>query len=193
MKVDIYELIERIRPRPALYLGSASISQLQSFLNGYQIAAEELNATLEGDPPFGYFHDWIAMKLGKYASTAGWCNMLLESANGDEEKALELFFLHLDQFKQRKATVILQGAPVEKSEWKYSTNLTTGERIQLERPVLVQIVKYTDDKGVFIRYLGADGDEVSWEEYCQDLEVAFSNIERLVARGAWQDLSKNGD
>lgn len=193
MKVDIYELIERIRPRPALYLGSASITRLQSFLHGYQIAVEELNSTIEGDPPFGYFHDWVAMKFGKYESTSGWCHMLLESTNGDEEEALKLFFVHLDQFKRRKAIVILQGVPDDKSEWRYSTNLTTGERIHLERPVLVQIVKYTDDKGVFIRYLGADGNEVSWEDYCPDLKVAFSRTERLVAKRAWRDTSKNGD
>jgi uncharacterized protein (DUF433 family) len=181
--VDIYELIERIRPRPALYLGSRSISRLDSFLTGYRCALDDLK--VNGTPSFWYFHDWVAMKLGAYASTAGWCHLLLESMDGDEDKALDRFFSYLDEFKQRKATILFEGVPFSGCNWRSSVDPATGELTPLEKPVLVQILKYTQDKGVFLRYLGAEGNAVDREEYCQDIAIAYMRTESLVEKDAW--------
>jgi len=184
--VDIYELIERIRPRPALYLGSASISRLDSFLIGYRSALDDLKVDDAGAPSFWYFHDWIAMRLGRYESTAGWCSMLLEFHDRDEEKALHSFFSHLEEFKHREARVIFQSSSDPSSRWRQEKNLATGETIDLERPVLVQLVRYTDDKGVFVRYLGKGNRLVDREEYCFDLETAYEETEFIVKRNSWK-------
>ena len=184
--IDIYELIERIRPRPAMYLGLASLTRLNSFLDGYRSALDDLRVELAGTPAFGYFHDWVAMKLGKYEGTAGYCHLILESTQGDEKKALDRFFTYLDEFKRRKATVHLEGVPFAGSSWWVEVDSTTGEQKPLEKPVLVQIVKYTDDKGVFVRYLGADGNPVHREGYHQDLDDAFWWTRSLVDKDAWK-------
>ncbi|MBK9164519.1 MAG: DUF433 domain-containing protein [Acidobacteria bacterium] len=188
--VDIYELIERIRLKPALYLGLHSITRLDSFLDGYSLALDNLNVELVGNPDIWYFHDWVAMKLGKYESTAGWCNLLLESACGHEEKALASFFEFLDEFRQREATVLFESIPETDSKWRCEINPTTGVENPLERPALVQIVKYTEERGVFIRYVGADGNLVDREEYCSSMELAFERTDWLVQKGAWTTPDK---
>ena len=185
MQLDRYALIDKIRPRPAMYLGENSVSILNAFLGGYLTAAFEAGISLvDENPPFEEFHDWVAMRLGYYESTSGWSKMLLAAEGGNEAKALERFFVYLDEFKQRKAKVILQAVPDAAKPWRYQ--IIDDEKINLSSPVLVQIVKYTDNKGVFVRYLGEKGEPVAREEYHQDLDVAFSCTEWFIERSAWK-------
>jgi len=185
MKFDIYKLIDEIRPRPAMYLGENSVSFLRAFLGGYMRAAYEAQAPFaEENPPFSAFHDWVAMKLGYYESTSGWAKMLLAAEGQNEAKALERFFVYLDEFKKRRMKVILQAIPDTTKSWKYQ--IVDGEKINLPSPVLVQIVKYTEDKGVFVRHLGVNGELIDREEYHSDLDVAFSWEERFIDKNAWK-------
>ena len=41
--IGFYELIDKIKQRPALYLGKCSLSQLQTFLDGYTFALRQAN------------------------------------------------------------------------------------------------------------------------------------------------------
>ena len=185
MQFDIYALIEKIRPRPALYLGKNSVSLLNAFLGGYMTAAYDAQISfVDETPPFGAFHDWVAMKLGYYESTSGWANMLLAAEGQNEAKALERFFVYLDEFKQRKAKLILQAVPDATKSWRYQ--IVDDEKINLPSPVLVQIVKYTDDRGVFVRHLDENGALIDREEYHQDLDVAFSCEKWFIEKNAWK-------
>lgn len=74
--IDVYELIETISQRTAMYTGECKLSNVRSFIDGYTFALS--NAEQErflGD--FAGFHDWVAAKFGFYESTAGWQNMIL--------------------------------------------------------------------------------------------------------------------
>jgi hypothetical protein len=189
MLLDIYNLIDRIRPRPAMYLGENSVSLLRAFLGGYMTAAYESQTSfVEENPPFGAFHDWVAMKLGYFESTSGWANMLLAAENGDETKALERFFVYLDDFKQRQAKVILWAIPESGKSWRY--NIVDGKKVEFPLPALVQIVKYEEGEAVFIKYLDKDGELSDREEYCKDLDVAFSWTKSLVDKNDWNQIEK---
>lgn len=185
MALDIYNLIDRIRPRPAMYLGENSVSLLRAFLGGYMVAAYECEESfVEECPPFSDFHNWVAMKLDYYESTSGWANMLLKAENGDEAKALERFFVYLDDFKKREAKVILWAVPEPKKNWRYQ--IIDDVRIDLPYPALIQIVKYEEGNGVFVRYFDKDGELIDREEYCQTLDNAFFWTDSLVERNAWK-------
>ena len=98
-----------MRTRPALYLGSFSVTNLQSFLNGYQTALcdldikENIQDTLI-PLPFWFFHEYVASRFGYCASTSGWCNMILDQTAHDEEKGLQLFYTLFDEFMQLKVS-----------------------------------------------------------------------------------------
>lgn len=155
-------------------------------MDGYIHAVHDLNVGMIEDPPFHAFHDWVAMKYGHYESTSGWNNMILNGEGGDEEKALESFFTQVDEFKKRKAKVILQAVPEFDGAWRHQiVDLANDERIPLENPTIVQIIKYTEDKGVFIRYL-RDNVEIDREEYCKDLEIAFIRTQTFVKNEKWK-------
>lgn len=88
-----------------MYLGSNSIKPLMHFIDGYKFAQIELgnNNDREVFPlDFWYFHEFVKVKLGFSSSVPGWCNLILQSCNGDEKKALEKFFVLYDEFEQLK-------------------------------------------------------------------------------------------
>jgi hypothetical protein len=184
MEPLILDLLEKIRPRPELYLGKKSVSLLRAFLDGYRTAIDETaNSGIEHKETLS-FHDWVAMKAGFREDTSGWNNVLLETEGGDEEKAFAKFFVYLDEYKSRNAKVICEAVPEKGRSWRYS--ITNGEKIETPLPSLVQIVTYDEgSKGVFVKYLGKNGELVDREEYCWAMFLAYLRTDNLIKRTAW--------
>ena len=97
---SIYDLLTKIRVRPAMYLGEWSLIRLRAFIDGYTFLAYELGIEPRDQPDFGGFHDWVARKFGWRESTAGWTNILLQESGGDDRKGLASFFKLLDEYRQ---------------------------------------------------------------------------------------------
>jgi len=91
-----------IRKRPGLYLGSPSITALYHYLHGFSSALDRLGnigLTVRLLPlPFSYFHSFVANHYDWFESTSGWCNIILQENDLDEEKSLETFFELFDKF-----------------------------------------------------------------------------------------------
>lgn len=101
--MNIHNLIQTIRRRPGMFLGSLSIKPLMHFINGYKFAQNELGKNNDSEIfplDFWFFHEFVKVKLGFSSSVPGWCNLILQSCNGDEKKALEMFFTLYDEFEQ---------------------------------------------------------------------------------------------
>ncbi|MEQ1605697.1 MAG: hypothetical protein ABL999_12600 [Pyrinomonadaceae bacterium] len=166
-KNDIYELLEAIEARPAMYLGSESLSLLRAFLDGFISGSQQVAPHPSG---FIDFHEWVALRLGYFESTSGYANMILTAEAGDEEKGLDRFFRLWNEFRNRKRRVIYEAVrdfpPVVVSQRR----LDSGEIEEMESN-LIQIIKYTDDNSGFIKYV--NGDREIREMYCQDLDRAF--------------------
>jgi cytochrome P450 len=99
--MDIYELLQKIRKRPDLYLGKPSLEHLQVFLDGYTFARRQLNLPLtEQEQEFEKFQIWIEHKFN-LPDTQSWTKIILfYSAN--ERDALQRFFELLDEFIQER-------------------------------------------------------------------------------------------
>jgi hypothetical protein len=95
-KVKLYDLLESLRKRPGMYLGSASITLLKAFLDGYGTFYEQIDY---GNPSFDGFNDFVGKFYGKH-TTAGWKNLILADHYGNEKEALDRFFVLLDEFKE---------------------------------------------------------------------------------------------
>ena len=103
---DVYEFFEKIREQPILFVGQKSLTRIQMFFYGYLYALDlqDIDFDQRKFGPYN-FHDWIAKKLGWAESTSGWLNMILNKVNGDEEKAVDLFFALLEEFKLEKEDI----------------------------------------------------------------------------------------
>lgn len=85
---NIYELIETISTRTAMYTGEHKLSNIRSFIDGYTFSIKDEKEYLEFLSDFPGFHDWVARKYGFYESTAGWQNMILAIELGLSPKGI---------------------------------------------------------------------------------------------------------
>ncbi|MDJ0730243.1 MAG: hypothetical protein QNJ33_09670 [Crocosphaera sp.] len=90
-------LLNKIKKRPGMYLGKASITRLKIFLMGYSIARGELGLDLtEQEKQFSQFQQWVKRHY-QIDSNQGWDQIILSQVN-DEKLALNLFFDLLEKF-----------------------------------------------------------------------------------------------
>jgi hypothetical protein len=102
----LYDHIDRMRIRPAMWLGEATLTALWRFTDAYQFALTQHGIDEHLNPPFSEFHDFCA-RYFQMASEAGWCRIILADNYGQEEQALQQFFPLFDDFSAR--TDVLAG------------------------------------------------------------------------------------
>jgi hypothetical protein len=145
-------LLNGIRKRPPMYLGTMSLTRLSAFVQGYRHAlfCHSIQSDCGLDIP-QEIHDWVAYRLHFRESTRGYANMILERSN-DEAAALQRFFHLLDEYDQRIPKVV---AKLNSFEKKCHRGL--GEpRQQMFYPSTIVLVTYTDDPGFFVEAENAD-------------------------------------
>ena len=98
---SVFEILQKVRSKPGLFLGATSISRLEAFLAGYDSGLATFKVMLSGYEAFHDFHQWVADKLGFSNATSGWCSMILKHSK-NEEDALGRFFELLDEFKSER-------------------------------------------------------------------------------------------
>lgn len=95
---DLYTLLQKIKERPAVYLGQPSINCLHIFLIGYLSARRDLGLDREGTIIDG-FQEWI-QERAKTNVSQSWAGIIL-FGSGSERSAFYRFFIELDQFLNR--------------------------------------------------------------------------------------------
>jgi hypothetical protein len=101
MSGGIYEIIEKIRVRPGMYIGRSSVSVLFDFLVGYKTARRELGIKLtEEEADFcEHFHEFVEQRYNLHTSNS-WAKIIMLYCH-DEKVGLENFFKLFDEFKNR--------------------------------------------------------------------------------------------
>jgi hypothetical protein len=97
----LFNLLEKIKIKPALYLGKTSITDLRMFILGYRFARAEMgisNSEAESDF-YKNFQPWLQNRLSIRTVNA-WDKIILLTSI-DEKAAFDYFFQLLDEFLQR--------------------------------------------------------------------------------------------
>lgn len=93
------DLLQKIKQRPALYLGQNSIHSLQAFLDGYYFARRELDIPLtDQEIEFQNFLQWIRQRFNVETGQP-WSSIVLFHAS-DERSAVNRFFELFDEFQR---------------------------------------------------------------------------------------------
>lgn len=97
----MFEILEKIRTRPGMYIGRASVSDLFMFLVGYKTARRELGIELsESEKDFAeHFHDWVQQRFNVRTNNS-WAKIILLFTR-DEKDGFDCFYKLLDEFKQQ--------------------------------------------------------------------------------------------
>lgn len=142
------QLLDVIREKPAMYLGTRSLSALSHFLAGYGFALHVHEIPSSHHLP-GDFHDWVAYRLHFFESTSGYKNMILKRIP-DESAALARFFELLDEYRVRQPRIV---ATVQGHRREYTTT-TLRDGVKSEKaglfPETLTLVAYTEDPGFFV-------------------------------------------
>jgi hypothetical protein len=94
----LYDLLERIKQRPGMYLGKSSITRLRMLLDGYGMARMELGLPrTEQEQEFNGFQEWIQKRFN-ITSSHGWDSIIL-FYSADERDALDKFFELFEKFR----------------------------------------------------------------------------------------------
>jgi len=141
-------LIERIRERPGMYIGPGKITALRHTIHGYEMGLRDFGLFGKSTQVLPEdFNDWVAYRLHYKESTSGWRNMILNSCQQDEDRALARFFDLLDEHADRKPKVIARLTGINKT---YARQIGGGEKTLERYPTCVSLVAYTDDPGFFV-------------------------------------------
>ncbi len=111
----LFDLLEKIKTKPGLYLGTASITSLRMFILGYRFARSELSITnTETESDFyKKFQPWLQNRLS-IRTVNGWDKIILLTCT-DEKAAFDYFFQLLDEFRQRDKSQDIDPILVESS------------------------------------------------------------------------------
>lgn len=105
---NIFDLLDAIQPRPCMFLSKYSISLLRAYLDGFRQATDILERKFDWkgfyDFSFGVndFTHFVGKKLNQMVSAKDWSYLILEHKKFDEEEAMDLFFVLLEEFKLEK-------------------------------------------------------------------------------------------
>jgi hypothetical protein len=96
---NVYELIQKIKKRPSMYLGKPSICNLRSCLSGYILARREAGISQTSEEhQLSEFQTWVQNKF-QINSSQSWDKIILFYSE-DERSALERFFELFEEFTQ---------------------------------------------------------------------------------------------
>jgi hypothetical protein len=111
----LFDLLEKIKTKPGLYLGTASITNLRMFILGYHFARREAGITnTEAESDFHKnFQPWLQNRLS-IRTVSAWDKLILLTCV-DEKAAFDYFFQLLDEFLQRDKSQDIDPILVESS------------------------------------------------------------------------------
>ncbi len=99
--IEIYDLLQKVKEKPGMYIGHPSVSNLFMFLCGYQHCLHELSIPeSEQELEFREFQPWLQEKL-KLSTSASWAKIILLYSSDDRD-GFNKFFELLTEFLHRQ-------------------------------------------------------------------------------------------
>ena len=100
---NIYDVLFHIQLMPEIYIGGKSLTSLATYLSGFQMALIIGEGRFDNKHFFqDEFYNFISGKLNYDVSEKHWLKKVLEKSNNNEERAFDLFFALLEEFKLEK-------------------------------------------------------------------------------------------
>ncbi|WP_433814822.1 hypothetical protein [Flavobacterium johnsoniae] len=131
---NLYKYIDSIKTKTAMYIGERSLSALYFYINGYQAACVIKGIDEKLEPSFDLFHDFTADYYLRGESTAGWKNIILAECFGNEEQALDTFFVLFDDFRKRGKAINSKKILISLLE-KIILNQENSEKLKSDLPI----------------------------------------------------------
>jgi hypothetical protein len=109
----LFDLLEKIKTRPGMYIGKSSVSDLFVFLAGYKTAKREfgIEPTEQENEFYGEFQPWLQKRF-QVQSVNSWAKIIM-LYSVDEREGFEYFFQLLDEFWRRNKSLQVDEVDVD--------------------------------------------------------------------------------
>lgn len=192
LKIDFdqayIEELERIRPRVGMFIGSHSLSDLMTYMNGYMSALNNFATQTETHYGLRWFGQWIIERFGYYGNNAGFNYLIEEEAHNkeDEDEKLNLFYAYLDEFKTKKwghllATVTLNDTNIPIQDWKGTNPRWEDEELKMDVFPTPKKIELTYSLNCFSvgYYTYDESGKKSFERFGYTFDQLFNSINKL--------------
>ncbi len=133
---NIFDLIDIIEQRTAMFIPYKSIMSLITYLNGYETCLDLHGIIEEKVPNFRHFNQWLGKKFDHWIHLSyGWAEAIKFNIE-DNEDPFEKFFSLVNEFRKLHPEMI--------------TNITLNEK-QKQSITEIQIIKYNPEDLYFLR------------------------------------------
>ena len=124
----ILPLLNEMRGRLGMYIGTSSLTKLAAFLRGYDYAVEKCSGK-KTDPFLGEFRDWVHNRF--QSTSQSWEDTIL-SHSADEADAVERFWELLGEYLKENSQAKLPGGNSDGVPG--DSNKPPSDPLQLTRP-----------------------------------------------------------
>lgn len=109
MSGGLFEILDKIKTRPGMYLGKPSVSDLFIFLAGYKTARRELGIepTEKEIEFYSKFQPWLQKRF-QVQTVNSWAKIVMLYSI-DEKEGFDYFFKLLDEFLQQNNNLEVDG------------------------------------------------------------------------------------
>ena len=197
----MHSVIERIRKRPALYLGGESIAALWHFILGYRLAKLDYKIVESSKSilplSFSLMHEYVGFRLG-IKDEKGWCNDILDSCEGDEKAAFYKFFEFYDDFYSAEVNHCEKAVLTEENirhnnSMEHGYSMRNGKKEPLYRePKAVYITELSLGCTILSVETATEGFVTYWEIFdCSNKvrEYILSHVESLFGKlDCWEEV-----
>lgn len=178
---SIYEVLDEIRHRPAMYIGHGDLSHLQAFIEGMRFSDLD-----PGTPPIGEFVHWLGYRVKGISKTLP--TVWLENKYG-VKVAVEKYFQYLDEFRACTPTIVLttQFKAFDCGCRQYYS-LEKGYHTP-SKPISMAIGQYAPSQIFYLEINYSEHDLIKHEkEYCYSAKDAIKEAKNLwsVPIDSWQ-------
>ncbi|MCT8341285.1 hypothetical protein MG296_14580 [Flavobacteriaceae bacterium TK19130] len=182
LKPNLYEILEHLKDRKALYLGNEyTFQSLEAFISGFGMGCDRNQLETEQFNNFSDFNIWILGYLPEHFGQSGGWHWQISSRNpNNDENAFKEFFEFLELFKtarKEKEKIEIEKFELEKLEFNTKTKVEIKKRelvdsvykVKMEHSKTIWIEGYSQKRLTYDRWF------LSHDEY----ENAIKDLSKI--------------
>jgi len=182
-----------------MYLGNGyTFSSLDSFINGFTMAASDRQLEYKGYPNFKYFSTWLLGHLDvNFGLSLGWHWQITNRSENNDEKAFEDFFNFLEIFKLSKVhskVIVVDNDAVEFNGTSAvkTFEMINGKRVRPnQKPLKIKWTTIDNSNTVWLDYIDKNDKAIFLGDWTTSADAATEKLVKEFGffKNCWTEVN----
>jgi len=147
---NIFDLIDLIQKRTAMFIPDKSINSLKTYLDGYDTCMW-VHGIIELDVPmFKHFGEWLVRMFNYQFTSYGWA-YAIQNTIDNKQDPLQLFFQLVREFRKLHPHMVTR-VKIEPHHQPTGMKSINGTGEQISKPIEIQVIQYKPEGLFFVRH-----------------------------------------